>query len=93
VHTGEVGVGVGVGRASVTGRGVVRPAASALASLHATRTGTGWLGCTALAGPRGSGRWLLGRARLPAGFRPTANVNIENSFFLFPNLFIICKLI
>jgi hypothetical protein len=93
VHTGEVGVGVGVGRASVTGRGVVRPAASALASLHATRTGTGWLGCTALAGPLGSGRWLLGRARLPAGFRPTANVNIENSFFLFPNLFIICKLI
>jgi hypothetical protein len=78
VHTGEVGVGVG--RASVTERGVVRPAASALASLHAARTGTGWLGCTASARPRESGRWLLGRARLPTGFRPTANVNIENSF-------------
>jgi hypothetical protein len=51
VHTGEVGVGVEVGRASMTGRGVVRPAASALASLHAARTGTGWLGYTALAGP------------------------------------------
>jgi hypothetical protein len=92
-HTGEVGVGVGVGRASATGRGVVRLAASALTSLHAARTGTGWLGCTASAGSRGSGRWLLGRARLLAGFQPTANVNIENSFFLFPNLFIICKLI
>jgi hypothetical protein len=93
-HTGEVGVGVGVGRASAIGRGIVRPAASALASLHAARTGMGWLGYTALAGPRGSGRWLLGWARLPAGFRPTTNVNIENSFFFFfPNLFIICKLI
>jgi hypothetical protein len=51
-HTGKVGVGVGVGRASVTGRGIVRPAASALASLHAVRTGTGWLGYTASAGPR-----------------------------------------
>jgi hypothetical protein len=79
-HTGEVGVRVGVGRASATGRGVVRSAASALASLHAVRTGTGWVGCTASAGPRESGRWLLGRARLPAGFRPTANVNMENSF-------------
>jgi hypothetical protein len=29
-HTGEVGVGVGVGRASATGHDVVRPAASAL---------------------------------------------------------------
>ena len=48
-HTGEVGVGVG--RASATGRGVVRPAASALASLHAARTGMGWLGYTASAGP------------------------------------------
>jgi hypothetical protein len=67
----------------LAGRGVVRPAASALASLHTARTGTGWLGCTASAGPRGSGRWLLGRARLPAGFRPTTNVNIENSFFFF----------
>jgi hypothetical protein len=92
-HTGEVGVWVGVGRVSATGRSVVRSAASALASLHAARTGMGWLGCTASAGPRGSGRWLLGRARLPTGFRPTANVNIENSFFLFPNMFIICKLI
>jgi hypothetical protein len=64
-------------------RDVVRPAASALASLHVARTGTGWLGCAASAGLRRSGRWLLGRARLPAGFRPTANVNIENSFFLF----------
>jgi hypothetical protein len=54
-HTGEVGVGVGVGRASTTGRGVVRPTASALASLHAARTGTGWLSCTASAGPRGVG--------------------------------------
>jgi hypothetical protein len=52
VHTGEVGVGVGVGRASVTRLGVVRPVASALASLHAVRTGTGWLGYTASAGPR-----------------------------------------
>jgi hypothetical protein len=52
VHTGEVGVGVGIGRVSVTGRGVVRPTASALASLHAARTGTGWLGYTASAGPR-----------------------------------------
>jgi hypothetical protein len=83
VHTGEVGVRVGVGQASATGRGVVRPVASALASLHAARTGTAWLGCTTSAGPRGSGRWLLGRARLPAGFRPTTNVNIENSFFSF----------
>jgi hypothetical protein len=65
------------------GRGQGWPAASALASLHTARTGTGWLGCTASAGPRGSGRWLLGRAQLPAGFRPTANVNIENSFFSF----------
>jgi hypothetical protein len=80
-HTGEVGVGVG--RASATGRSIVRPAASTLALLHAARTGTGWLGCTASAGLRGSGRWLLGQARLPAGFRPTSNVNIENSFFLF----------
>jgi hypothetical protein len=79
-HTGEVGVGVEVGRASATGRGVVRPAASALASFHTARTGTGWLGCTTSARPRESGRWQLGRARLPAGFRPTANVNIENSF-------------
>jgi hypothetical protein len=53
---------------------------SGLASLHAARTGTGWLGCTASAGPRESGRWLLGQARLSARFRPTANVNIENSF-------------
>jgi hypothetical protein len=30
-HTSEVGVGVRVGRASTTGRGIVRPAASALA--------------------------------------------------------------
>jgi hypothetical protein len=52
VHTGEVGVGVRVGRASATGRGVVRPTASALASLHAARTGTGWLGHSASAGPR-----------------------------------------
>jgi hypothetical protein len=79
-HTGEVGVGVGVGRASATGRGVVRPAASALVWLNTARTGTGWLGCTASARPRKSGRWLLGRARLPAGFQPTSNVNIENSF-------------
>jgi hypothetical protein len=82
-HSSEVGIGVGVGRASMTGRGIERPAASALASLHAARTGRGWLGCTASARLRGSGRWLLGRARLPAGFRPTANVNIENSFFSF----------
>jgi hypothetical protein len=66
---------------------------SGLASLHAARTGTGWLGCTASAGPRGSGKFLLDRARLLAGFRPTANVNIEILFFFFPNLFIICKLI
>jgi hypothetical protein len=45
-------VGVGVGRPSATGRGVVWPAASALASLHAARTGMGWLGYTASAGPR-----------------------------------------
>jgi hypothetical protein len=63
-HNGEVGVGVGVGGVSATGRGVVRPAASALASLHAAMTGMGWLGCTASAGPRGSGRWQLGQARL-----------------------------
>jgi hypothetical protein len=49
-HTGEVGVGVG--RASATGRGIMQPAASALASLHNVRTGTGWLGYTASAGPR-----------------------------------------
>jgi hypothetical protein len=51
VHTSEVGVGVGVGRVSATGRGVVRLAASALASLHAARTGMGWLGYTTSAGP------------------------------------------
>jgi hypothetical protein len=51
-RTGEVGVGVRVGRPSATGRGVVRTAASALASLHAARTGTGRLGYTASAGPR-----------------------------------------
>jgi hypothetical protein len=79
-HTGEVGVGVGVGRVSATGRGVMRPTASALALLHAVRTGMGWLGCTASARPCESGRWLLGRARLLAGFQPTTNVNIENSF-------------
>jgi hypothetical protein len=67
----------------LAGRSIVRPAASTLALLHAARTGTGWLGCTASTGPRGSGRWLLGRARHPAGFQPTANVNIENSFFSF----------
>jgi hypothetical protein len=39
-------------RASATGRSVVRPAASALASLQAARTGTGWLGYTASAGLR-----------------------------------------
>jgi hypothetical protein len=49
-HTDDVGVGVG--RASATGRGVVRPAASALASLHAARMWMGWLGYTASAGPR-----------------------------------------
>jgi hypothetical protein len=40
-----------------------------------------------------AGLHCFGWGRLPAEFRPIANVNIENSFFLFPNLFIICKLI
>jgi hypothetical protein len=46
-------------------------------------------------GPRGSGGdrggWP-GRARLPAEFRPIAKIKLKIPF-LFPNLFIICKLI
>jgi hypothetical protein len=60
--------------------------------LHAWRgqAGFGWaaLGC---AGVGGKG-WLLGRAWLPAGFWPTAKLILKFSF-LFPCLFIICKLI
>jgi hypothetical protein len=55
----------------------------------------GWLGRSASAGPRGSGGdrsgWP-GRARLPAEFRPTARIKLKIPF-LFPNLFIIYKLI
>jgi hypothetical protein len=65
------------------------------------------LGCAALrangrpasTGPRwaapewGGGReWLLGRARPPAGFRLTV-ILVFKIPFLFPNLFIICKII
>jgi hypothetical protein len=42
------------------------------------------------AGVGGNG-WLLGRARLPAGFRPTVSLVFKISF-LFSNLFIICKI-
>jgi hypothetical protein len=40
----------------------------------------------------GGNGWLLGRARLPAEFRPTTSLVFKIPF-LFPNLFIICKLI
>jgi hypothetical protein len=43
------------------------------------------------AGVRGRG-WLLGLARLSAGFRPTVSLVFKIPF-LFPNLFIICKII
>jgi hypothetical protein len=57
-------------------------------------------GRPALTGPRwaapewrGGGReWLLGRVRPPAGFRPTVSLVFKITF-LFPNLFIICKII
>jgi hypothetical protein len=55
--------------------------------LGAGRFGWAVLGC---AGVRGKG-WLLGRARLSAGFRPTVRIVFRIPFF--PNLFIICKLI
>jgi hypothetical protein len=50
----------------------------------------GWdvLGCAGVGGRE----WLLGRARLPAGFWPTASLVFKIPF-VFPNLFIICKLI
>jgi hypothetical protein len=57
------------------------------------RLGAGRFGWAALGYARVGGReWLLGQARLPAGFRPTAKL-ILKILFLFPNLFIICKLI
>jgi hypothetical protein len=55
-------------------------------------------GRPASAGPRwaapewGEKGWLLGRARFPTGFRPTAKIELKIPF-LFSNLFIICKLI
>jgi hypothetical protein len=55
----------------------------------------GRLGRLASAGPRGSGGDRIGwpgRARLLAEFRPTAKIKLKIPF-LFPNLFIICKLI
>jgi hypothetical protein len=56
--------------------------------LGAGRFGWAALGCTGV----GEREWLLGRAQLPAGFRPTTNL-VFKILFLFPNLFIICKLI
>jgi hypothetical protein len=55
-------------------------------------------GRPASAGPRwaapewGEKGWLLGQAWFPAGFQPTAKIELKIPF-LFPNLFIICKLI
>jgi hypothetical protein len=40
----------------------------------------------------GKREWLLGRARPPAGFQPTVSLVFKIPF-LFPNLFIICKII
>jgi hypothetical protein len=61
----------------------------------------GPLAASRASGPAGFGwavlgweerEWLLGWARLPAGFRSTTRIVFKIPF-LFPNLFMICKLI
>jgi hypothetical protein len=77
-------VGLRLGRACfVRGEGDVRVGPLASAGSRPLR-----LGCAGV----GRREWLLGRARFLAGFWPTASLVFKIPF-LFPNLFIICKLI
>jgi hypothetical protein len=100
VHTGEVAVGVGVGRASERDR-ARRGAAGCLYSGFASHcedgdglAGLHWFGWAASSqlgrAGVGDGCWV-GLGFRP-GFRPQLMLILKIPF-LFPNLFIICKLI